>query len=188
MIKDSSTGYGLMTILLHWICAVLIFGLFGLGFYMTGLDYYSEWYHKGPVLHISLGLLLLLLMIFRVTWRLFNKKPEPLPTYSSKVRFSSTAVKYILITFVFVVIVSGYFVTTAEGKPAVMFDIVSFPSITELNSTQVDLAGDIHELVAWATVLVASFHALAALLHHFFFRDRTLVRMLKPVKSSISKE
>jgi cytochrome b561 len=39
---------------------------------------------------------------------------------------------------------------------------------------------EVHEVTANALVILACFHALAALLHHFVFRDRTLVRMLPP--------
>ena len=37
---------------------------------------------------------------------------------------------------------------------------------------------EIHEIAANALVIVASFHAAAALVHHFVFRDNTLIRML----------
>jgi cytochrome b561 len=167
---------------LHWVCALLIIFLFGLGIYMTGLDYYAEWYHKGPALHVSLGLILLLLMVARVVWRLFSIKPASLPNHSRMTQLLAAVVKYLLYVLIFAVLISGYLITTAEGKPASLFGIVHFPVLTELNSTNVDRAGLIHELLAWAIVIVAALHALAALTHHFVIRDRTLVRMLKPVK------
>ena len=42
---------------------------------------------------------------------------------------------------------------------------------------QEDIAGLIHEYLAWALVIFAALHALAALKHHFVDRDATLVRM-----------
>lgn len=182
MLKDSAVGYGLLTITLHWVCALLIIFLFGLGIYMTGLDYYSEWYHKGPVLHISLGLVLLILMIARVIWRVSNRTPAKLPNHSRAANFLATLVKYVLYVLIFIVLLSGYLITTAEGKPASLFDLVHFPVLTQLSAANVDRAGLVHELLAWAIVIVAALHALAALIHHFVIRDRTLVRMLKPVK------
>lgn len=182
MLRDSANGYGLITIALHWICALLIIFLFGLGIYMTGLDYYAEWYHKGPALHISFGLILFGLMMARVLWRLFNQKPTALPTYSPLTRWLANLVKYLLYTLVLIVLASGYLITTAEGKGASLFGLISFPAVGELNATNVDRAGLVHELLAWAIVIVAALHASAALSHHFIVRDRTLVRMLKPVK------
>lgn len=184
MLTDSAAGYGLGTIFLHWICALLIIFLFGLGIYMTGLDYYSEWYHKGPALHISMGLILLLLMCLRVVWRLAGKKPASLSNYSRPTKIAANLVKYLLYVLVFIVLISGYLITTAEGKSASLFGLINFPSLARLSASSVDRAGLIHELLAWAIVITAVLHAGAALIHHFIIRDRTLIRMLKPVRKS----
>lgn len=182
MLKDASAGYGLLTIILHWVSALLILFLFGLGIYMTGLDYYSQWYHKGPALHVSLGLILLLLMIVRIIWRMVNKNPTALPNHSRTTLLLATLVKYLLYGLILIVIASGYLITTAKGKPASLFDIIHFPVIIQLDAANVDRAGLVHELLAWAIVIIAGLHALAALIHHFVIRDQTLVRMLKPIK------
>lgn len=68
MLKDRPQGFGLVTILLHWVCALIIVFLFSLGLYMTSLSYYDDWYHKAPSLHVSLGLILFLLMVLRLVW------------------------------------------------------------------------------------------------------------------------
>src|SRR5690606_15885721 len=93
MLKDSTAGYGLFTILLHWVSALLIFFLFGLGVYMTGLSYYSPWYHKGPALHISLGLVLLLLMVLRTCWRCIYPAARAFLSLSRSTLLSSCLVK-----------------------------------------------------------------------------------------------
>jgi cytochrome b561 len=186
MLKDSRLGYGLLTIVLHWLCALFIVGLFGLGIYMVDLDYYDPWYHRAPALHVSIGLILLLLMALRLGWRAINSTPAPLPNYSRRTHWLATGMKYLLYIFILVVIATGYLITSAEGKPASLFGWVDFPIIAQLNPDGVDIAGEVHELLAWAIVLLAGLHAGAALMHHFVIRDKTLVRMLKPVKSSVT--
>ncbi|MEJ2417556.1 MAG: cytochrome b/b6 domain-containing protein, partial [Exilibacterium sp.] len=62
---NTQTQYGLVTILLHWIIAILVIGLFALGLYMTDLTYYDPWYRKGPDLHRSLGIIVALLLLLR---------------------------------------------------------------------------------------------------------------------------
>ncbi|MGX1343525.1 cytochrome b561 [Bradyrhizobium japonicum] len=37
---------------------------------------------------------------------------------------------------------------------------------------------EVHEVLAHALVVIAAFHAIAALIHHWVFQDRTLIRML----------
>ncbi len=183
MLTDSRTGYGLISIAIHWISALLILFLFGLGIYMVDLGYYDDWYHEAPELHISLGLVVLLLMLVRVVWRVANPTPVELAAKRAQ-NLAATFVKLGLYALVFIVLISGYLITTAEGQPASMFNLIKFPVLTELSSQNVDLAGEIHEYLAWGIVLLVVLHVAGALLHHFIIRDRTLVRMLKPVKKS----
>ncbi len=183
MLKDSSSGYGLVSILIHWVSAILILFLFGLGIYMTDLSYYDDWYHKGPELHISLGLVVLLMMLLRVLWRIVNPTPVDLSNVRSQ-NLTAKLVKLGLYIFIFVVLVTGYLITTAEGQPASMFGVIKFPVVTELNSQNVDLAGELHEYLAWGIILLVVLHTIGALFHHFVMRDRTLVRIIKPVRKS----
>lgn len=183
MLTDSRSGYGLISIAIHWISALLILFLFGLGIYMVDLGYYDDWYHEAPELHISLGLVVLLLMLVRVVWRIVNPTPVELAAKRAQ-NLAAKFVKLGLYTFIFIVLFSGYLITTAKGQAASMFDLIKFPVLTELSSQNVDLAGAIHEYLAWGIVILVVLHVAGALLHHFIIRDRTLVRMLKPVKKS----
>jgi cytochrome b561 len=180
MLKDSRSGYGLITIVLHWVCAPLIIFLFGLGVYMRGLDYYSPWYHRAPALHISLGLLVLFLMSFRLLWRVKNISPTPLASISASNQLAANIVKKALYVLVFLICISGYFITTAEGQAAQFFQFFGIPASIQLSATQVDLTGEIHEYLAWSIMGIAALHAAAALFHHFVKRDTTLLRMLNP--------
>jgi cytochrome b561 len=183
MFKDTRRGFGLVTILIHWISAALIIFLFGLGIYMRSLGYYDDWYHKGPELHISLGLLLLFIILVRIFWRASSATPENLSDHKAS-NLAAKLLKLALYGLLFVVLVSGYLITTAEGVAANMFNLIKIPALLELSADNVDLAGEIHEILAWAIIILAALHAGAALMHHFIMRDRTLVRMLKPVKKS----
>jgi cytochrome b561 len=183
MLKDSRNGYGLVSIAIHWVSAVLILFLFGLGIYMTGLSYYDDWYHKGPELHVSLGLVVLLIMLVRVIWRLVNSLPVDLSNQKIQ-NLTARLVKFGFYAFIFIVLISGYLVTTAEGQPASMFNLIKFPVLAQLNSQNVDIAGVLHEYVAWGIIILVVLHTAGALMHHFVMRDRTLVRMLRPAKKT----
>jgi cytochrome b561 len=181
MITDHKAGFGLISILLHWVSALLIFFLFGLGLYMVGLGYYDPWYNRAPALHISLGLAVLILTLARIVWRLFQfRRPAPLPEHSRAVRLLSTTVQLSLYGLILVVLVSGYLITTADGRAASLFGLIEFPSLMRLDGAGVDLAGFLHYWLAWAIIVLAVLHTLAAMAHHFVLRDRTLVRMLDP--------
>jgi cytochrome b561 len=147
---------------------------------MRGLDYYSPWYHRGPVLHIALGLLVFALMLLRLLWRKSNPEPDAITSINKGNLLAAKVVKILLYVGVLSICISGYFITTAEGVGASFFGLFSIPATLEFSASNVDLLGAIHKYCAWALMGIVMLHAAAALLHHFVKRDKTLVRMLKP--------
>src|SRR6188508_1309889 len=107
MLMDSRNGYGLISILIHWVSAVLILSLFGVGVYMVDLDFYDAWFHKGPELHVSLGLVTILLMLLRVIWRFANPSPVELSARRAQ-NLAAKLVKLALYVFIFITLISGY--------------------------------------------------------------------------------
>ena len=61
----------------------------------------------------------------------------------------------------------------------IIFELFEIPALGELFEKQADKAGVIHQYVAYALILIVLVHAMAALKHHFFDKDKTLLRMLK---------
>lgn len=45
-LNNNQLNYGLIAIVLHWLIALLTYGLFGLGLWMVSLGYYDAWYQK----------------------------------------------------------------------------------------------------------------------------------------------
>ena len=78
-LRNSPTAYGAPALLIHWLSALMAFGLFGLGLWMTELTYYDPWYRKAPELHKGIGLLLFALTGLRLAWALLNPRPAPPP-------------------------------------------------------------------------------------------------------------
>lgn len=175
--RNSSSRYGLVSSLLHWLVAVAVFGLFGLGFWMVGLDYYSAWYRTAPDLHKSIGLLLFVVMLVRVAWRWFSPVPPALDSHGRMTRLASHLGHLFLYVGLFVLMFSGYLISTAEGRGISVFGLFEVPATLTSIPDQGDVAGLVHEYLAWALVIFAGVHGLAALKHHFIDRDRTLLRI-----------
>jgi cytochrome b561 len=119
----------------------------------------------------------------RIIWRMVNPTPIELSPKPMQSR-AAKLVKWGLYVFIVVVLISGYLITTAEGQPASMFNLIHFPVLIELSSSNVDRAGELHEYLAWGIMALVAVHTVGALFHHFVLRDRTLVRMLKPVNKN----
>ncbi|CAI8927064.1 MULTISPECIES: cytochrome b [Pseudomonas] len=177
-LRNSSSRYGLVSIFLHWGVALAVFGLFGLGLWMMGLDYYSTWRKDAPDLHKSIGLVLLGVMLLRVLWR-FVSPPPPAPASHGKLtRLASTAGHGLLYLGLFAVMIAGYLISTADGVGIPVFGLFEVPALVSNLPDQADVAGEIHFYLAWGLVIFAGLHGLAALKHHFIDRDATLIRML----------
>lgn len=175
--RNTSARYGLVSVLLHWLVALAVFGLFALGFWMVGLSYYDPWRQSAPDLHKSIGILLFATMLLRVLWRLVNPAPAALENHGALTRLASKLGHAALYLGLFGVMISGYLISTADGRGIEVFGLFSVPATLTGIEHQEDIAGDIHEYLAWGLVIFAVVHGLAALKHHFIDRDSTLLRM-----------
>lgn len=176
----TNKGYSWTSIVLHWLVAFIVIGLFASGFWMVDLSYYSSWYKTAPFWHKSVGVLLLVMMLYRVLWRLLNGAASPLATHSKSVQRASHITHLTLYCLIFLIICSGYLISTADGRPIEVFGWFNLPSAGELFAEQADKAGLVHEYAAYGLIALAVLHAAAALKHHFFDKDDTLKRILKP--------
>lgn len=176
--KNSKTGYGLVAISLHWIVAVAVIGLAILGLWMVDLSYYSPWYRTAPFWHKSIGLTLFAVMVFRLLWRSFNPRPAHLPSHRRWEITSAAVVHGLLYLMLFVIVVSGYLISTANGRGISFFGWFEVPALLTGLPAQADRAGLVHYWVAIGVLGLAALHALGALKHHLLDRDDTLRRML----------
>lgn len=176
--KNTEQHYGWITISLHWLVALIIIGLFALGFWMVDLGYYDPWYKQGPDLHRSIGIILFTLMVFRVIWKTVETKTQSLTSHSNFEKVAGSLTHKLLYLFVFVIMFSGYLISTADGRAIEVFEFFTVPSMGELFTNQEDIAGLIHQYLAYAMIALVIIHALAAVKHHFIDKDNTLTRML----------
>ncbi|MEX1221714.1 MAG: cytochrome b [Idiomarina sp.] len=182
MIRDNLRSYGWVSIAIHWLTALAVIGLFALGYWMLTLSYYDPWYRLGPWWHKSIGLLLLGLSILRLLWRWLN--PSPVIEGSRFERVGAKLGHVMLYALLFVVMISGYLISTADGRAISVFDWFSIPATITTIEQQEELAGDIHWYAALSLIILSGGHALMALKHHYLDKHDTLKRMLKPQPKS----
>ena len=182
MLKNSKSSYGWVAILVHWLMALGVFGLFGLGVYMVELTYYDAWYKGSLDLHKSVGITLAALLLFRFGWRLLGTQPEPVAGNSKAMNRVAHSVHKLIYLALIVIVTSGYLISTADGRAIEVFNLFAVPAIPESVANQEDIAGKIHFYAAYGLIAVVVLHALGALKHHFIDKDKTLIRMIKPLK------
>ena len=176
MWRNTQDGYGLVSISLHWLVAAAVVGLFVLGLWMVDLGYYHPWYQSAPDIHKGVGVLLFGVMLARFVWRSSN--PGPAAIGSARQRKVAAWVHRTLYILMYMLMLSGYLISTADGRGINVFDLFSVPASLSGVENQEDIAGRVHESLAFALIALSALHALAALKHHFVDRDATLKRML----------
>jgi cytochrome b561 len=175
LLKDTENGYGVVSRVLHWAMAVAIVALFALGWWMVGLTYYSPYYNSAPALHRSVGIIVLALLVLRFTWRVSNPKPHD-RDLSPLERKASWLGHWGFYPLLFVMMVSGYLISTPDGRPIDVFGLFSVPSLFQQKGLE-DAAGFVHEMSAYAVMILAAVHTAAALKHHFVDKTTILTRM-----------
>lgn len=176
-IKNTTTHYGLLNIGIHWVTAGLIAVLFPLGLIMVDLGYYDTGYKTYPHIHKSLGIILLALTGLRILWVFALSKPPTALPQAKILELLSKSVHYLLYLCLLALLVSGYLISTADGRGIDVFNWFSVPALFEPFKGQADLAGDIHKIAAWSLMGLIALHVAGALKHHIINKDRTLKRI-----------
>ncbi|WP_458734088.1 cytochrome b [Zobellella taiwanensis] len=170
--------YSLPLRLLHWLTALLVFGLFGVGLWMRNLGYYDPLYQVLPYWHKSVGFLLCALVMVRLLTRAVGRSPGPLASHRPWERGLAHAMHLLLYGLLFGLFASGYLIATADNRPASFFGWFDIPVLITPFPDQEDIAGLLHEYFAWSLIGLVALHAAAALKHHWRDKDDTLKRML----------
>ena len=176
--RNSAEGYGAIPQSLHWFTVILVAIAWALGTFDDVLP-------KGPAraaglfVHILAGLAILAALVARVLWRMVDPPP---PSESTKlgvwVDRAGQLAHYALYALLIAVPIAGIVLQFARGDALPLFGLAEIPSPWVADRAYARSVKEVHEVLANALVILAAFHAAAALVHHWVFRDRTLVRML----------
>ena len=177
---STRTRYTLVAMTLHWTIALLVFGGWGLGFYMhelplspAKLRYYS--WHKW------IGVTVFLLATLRVAWLATHAAPRlPATTPPWQVR-SARITHALLYVLMFALPVSGWLMSSAKGVPTVYFGVLPLPDLVEKDKALGNLLGEVHEALAFTLAALVLLHIAAAAKHQWIDRDSVVDRML-PVR------
>ena len=177
MLANSRENYGWISILLHFVCAIFIVALFTLGLLMVDWDYSHPYYYKGPHFHESFGIIFAIILAFRLIWRQVNPKPTPLTSSNKQARIA-TFVHQLFYLLMITIPISGYLISTADGRSLGVFNWFKVPAITDDIDNLATISGNIHYWLSIAIITLTVLHILAALKHHFIDKDNTLKRII----------
>ncbi len=177
---DQRWSYGLQVI--HWLMALMIIGMMIVGWIAASLSF-SPLKVELFFWHKSVGILLLGLVIVRIVWRLFERRPAWPAAMPIWERWAARTAHTALYGLMIVTPLSGWVINSAAKIPFKVFGIWTLPSIVSPDEAIQTLAEQIHLgcFILFAAVL--ALHTAAAVRHHFFLKDNVLEGMT-PVRLS----
>lgn len=160
--------YPLSSRILHWLMALIIIFLLGLGIYMADflqadspnrMEIYS--------LHKSLGVMILILVAIRLINRVIFPAPA-LPISLSKFEKIGAHLAHVALYLLMILIpLSGYLMSNSFGYPVHFFS-VEMPFLIEKNLELAPVFAELHEIFAYSLIAVLGLHILGVIKHRFF--------------------
>ena len=158
----------------HWLTAILIFATLLIGFTMVN---WTAGYAALRVIHISIGVLILVVVILRIINRFRHHPPAWPPTIG---RIEGKAVIWserALYTLLLAQPLAGWAMVSATGKPVLVFGGLRLPPIAPVNINVYSVLRESHSVMAYLLVVVVAAHVSAVLAHSIVLNDGMLRRM-----------
>ena len=164
-------------IALHWLMALLILGLLGVGLTMTALPL-SPFKLQVYSWHKWAGVSAFLLVCLRLAWRLGHRPPALPSGMPGWQRHAAHGMHHLLYLLMFAIPLSGWLMSSAKGFQTVYFGIIPLPDLLQKNKELGELLELVHSSLNFTLAGLVVAHIAAALKHHLFDRDEVLARML----------
>ncbi len=176
-LRNDSSNWGVMAKTFHWSIATLIFVQLALGWLavawpLTPTKLYLFIWHK------SIGIVILVLVVLRLAWRLFNPRPVFPASMPPWERAAAETVHALLYAVLIVLPLSGWLLNSAAGVPFRVFGWLRLPALVAPSRPLTGTLIGVHIVLGWALISLLIIHILAAIRHHWVRRDVTLKRML----------
>lgn len=175
--RNATDRYGTLSIALHWLMLLILVAVYACielrEFYPKGSDIregLKSW-------HFMLGLTVFVLIWLRIYARITTTAPPITPALAPLQNLSAKLMHVALYLFMIGMPLLGWILLSATGKPIPFFGL-ELPALVAENKGLADLIKEIHETGGTVGYFLVGFHAVAALFHHYYVKDNTLLRML----------
>ena len=171
---SNAARYDRRTIWLHWLTALLVVGQW-LGAQTI------DWFPSGPwrvdarSMHVTGGLILLVIVALRVIWRATDGRRLP-PADKGALHIVAKATHWGLYALVAATLTLGVLNVWERGDS--IFNLFRIPSFAPDNKELRGMIEDWHGTAATFILILAGIHASAALVHRYIWKDSVLQRML----------
>ena len=165
----------------HWLTFILVAAEFTIGWTMPDIEWGTE--PTGLIgIHLMIGGSLLIVILFRLLWRITHSAPPPVASLPAWQRWSAGITHVALYALLLIVPLTGLASASAREWPVRAFGFLRLPAIVAPHAKIGFKLGDLHaDILSWALLGAIGLHVLAALYHRFIKRDAVLKRMLPSI-------
>ncbi|UPO79550.1 cytochrome b [Parasaccharibacter sp. TMW 2.1888] len=171
-----ATPFPRLSILLHWVMAVLIIVMLFVGLVMA---HDSTIHYAGLfTLHRTVGFLLLLLVVIRLVNRFANHTPALPMDMPGPMKLAAHFSHILLYGFMIALPLVGWAMLSAGGYPITLWGGYHIPPLMGFHPHLWGVLRCLHSLLAYGLILLILAHIGAALLHGIIRRDGVMGSML----------
>lgn len=162
--------------ILHWLTALAVLGLIGLGLWMVDLPIgltklYAFAWHKW------IGLTVLLLTLLRWAWRALHPPPELPKSVTPWERALAPWAHILLLVLLLALPISGWLMSSAGGVKVIWFGYLPMPDLVSRDPDLFATLRTLHHWLAWTLMGVLVLHLGAVVRHDVLRRDGIFRRM-----------
>jgi cytochrome b561 len=175
-LANTTTSFGLVTRILHWVMAITIIAMLVLGTILSDLQpgLANLWLYS---LHKSIGLTLLALVVLRLIWHRINPPPPPQGdpgAWSQRLARIGHRGFYILLV---AIPLSGWIASSASGIDVMFLDRWVVPPIAPVSEAWENAGWAAHSTLTKLLIALILLHVAGAIKRQYA-GDGTLTRMI----------
>lgn len=179
MIRNTASHWGGVSRGLHWLIGLTILGMLAFGWWMNHIPARADRLFYRSI-HADIGYVLLMLLVIRIVWRLFNTVPV-LPSGTPRWLGVLARIHHWTLDFAALLVVMLGWAHSGAHTPnyASWFGLFQVPQITSPDKAAAQAYEDRHILFAYVLLGLVVLHVAAALWHHRIKRDTVVLRMVR---------
>ena len=172
---NSTSGYGLLAKLFHWVTLIVLIIQVPFGFYLVGMEF-SDRRIDLENIHILIGISIFYFVLIRLIWKMINPRPKKWKEFFSGQNLIASFNHFLLYLSIFAISISGVLKKLYMGEK-LNFLLFQYA----FKETDFQLADSFYVIHIYANYLLLgliSLHILAVITHHFIFKEKILKKML----------
>jgi len=174
--KNTDSTYGVVAKSFHWLLFLMLTFSIVVGNFLASMPKGAEKLQAAGM-HKSFGAVILMLIMLRLVWRLFNEIPRLPDGTTTGEAFAAKAMHWGFYVLMFAQPLSGIMMSQAAGIPVSFFGLFEFPVFLDKDPELAKTFLNMHGTVWILLVIAVIGHAGAALHHHFIKKDNVLKQM-----------